>query len=67
VRELTNSFYIHTLLFADDQIVIADNEDDLQRSTYRLNEITKQRNMKYTFVKHRSFILKENIVEVLKC
>jgi hypothetical protein len=30
----------------DDQIIIADNEDNSHRGTYKLNEIVKQHNMK---------------------
>ena len=37
---------VNTLLFADDQIVIQINEDDLQKSIYLLDKISVDCNMK---------------------
>ena len=33
------NLYLNTLLFADDQVVIQDSEDKLQKSVYILNQI----------------------------
>ena len=46
------------LLFADDQIVIQSNEDDLQRSTYLLDKINLDYNMQILIFKTKSVALK---------
>jgi hypothetical protein len=48
--QLRNNFYINdarmnTLLFSDEKVIIADNENDLQKDVYKFNEITKQYNI----------------------
>jgi hypothetical protein len=35
------------LLFADDQVLLSDSEDDLQKTLYTLHNITKQMERKY--------------------
>jgi hypothetical protein len=49
--ELKEKFYINnieinTLLFADDQVILANPEDNLQRAIHRLNVISKDYNMR---------------------
>ena len=44
--DLGNKKYISTILFADDQILMADSEDKLQRNVHKLNNIIKKYNMK---------------------
>jgi len=43
---LKRNLYLNTLLFADDQVVIQDSEDKLQKSVYILNQICKDYNLK---------------------
>jgi len=38
--------YLNTLLFADDQVVIRDSEDKLQKSVYILNQMSKDYTLK---------------------
>ena len=40
------NLYLNTLLFADNQVVIQDSEDKLQKSVYILNQISKDYNFK---------------------
>jgi hypothetical protein len=41
------------VLFADDQILLAETENDLQRNLYHLNEILKDYNMKISTEKRK--------------
>ena len=43
---LKRNFHINTLLFADDQVVIQDTEDKLQKSVYILHQLSKDYNLK---------------------
>ena len=43
---LKRNLYLNTLLFADDQVVIQDSEDKLQKSVYILNQMSKDYNLK---------------------
>jgi len=43
---LKGSLYLNTLPFADDQVVIQDSEDKLQKSVYILNQMRKDYNLK---------------------
>jgi hypothetical protein len=43
---LKNNLYLNTLLFADDQAIIQDSEDKLQKSVYILNQLSKDYNLK---------------------
>ena len=38
--------YFNTLLFADDQVIIQDSEDKLQKFAYILNQMSKDYNLK---------------------
>jgi hypothetical protein len=38
---LKRKFYLNTLFFADDQVIIEDSEDKLQKSVYILNQKSK--------------------------
>jgi len=40
------NFYLNTLLFADDQVIIQDSEEKLQKSVYILNQMNKDYNLK---------------------
>jgi len=43
---LKRNLYLNTLLFADDQVIIQDSEDKLQKSLYILNQMRKEYNLK---------------------
>jgi hypothetical protein len=34
---------MNTLFFADEQVIIADNEDDLQRGIYKLSDVVNNK------------------------
>ena len=43
---LKRNLYLNTLLFADDQVIIQDSEDKLQKSVYTLNQMNKDYKLK---------------------
>jgi hypothetical protein len=45
---------ITTILFADNQLLLAGNEDDLQRATTKLNEVMKEYSMKILSRKNKN-------------
>jgi hypothetical protein len=45
----------NTLLFADDQLIIADTEDNLQMAVYSLYSISKEYNLEITTSKTKVF------------
>ena len=45
----------NTLLFADDQLIIADTEDNLQRAVYLLYSISKEYNLEIATDKTKVF------------
>lgn len=49
--KITNTEQIETLLFADDQVIVAENEDELQRSVFKLEKIAKEYGMKISTAK----------------
>jgi len=40
------NLYLNTLFFADDQVIIQDTEDKLQKSLYILNQMSRYYNLK---------------------
>ena len=55
---LNMNINVNILLFADDQIVILSNEDDLQNSNYLLDKISLGYNMKISIFKTKSMAFK---------
>jgi len=43
---LKRNLYLNTLLLADDQVIIQDSEDKLQKSVYILNQMSTEYNLK---------------------
>ena len=43
---LKRNFHINTVLFADDQVIIQDTEDKLQKLVYILHQLSKEYNLK---------------------
>jgi hypothetical protein len=61
--ELKDTFYrnnieITTLLFADDQVILANSEDNLQRAIHRLNVTSKVYNMRISKDKTKALALR---------
>ena len=55
---LTNGKHIETVLFADDQVIVAENEDDLQRSAYSLGKVMAKYGMKISLKKTKTIAFK---------
>jgi hypothetical protein len=55
---LKRNLYLNTLLFADDQVIIQDSEDKLQKSVYILNQMRKNTTSKYLRTKPKLWLLK---------
>jgi retron-type reverse transcriptase len=43
---IIDNISLNTLLFADDQVVLADSKDNLQRAVYKLSTISNKYNLK---------------------
>lgn len=50
---LERNLYLNTLLFADDQVFTKDSEDELQKSGYILNQMSKDYNLKISTAKQK--------------
>jgi len=57
---IKRNLYLNTLLFADDQVIIQDSEDKLQKLVYILNQMNKDYNLKVSTDKLKLWLLKEN-------
>ena len=55
---LKRNLYLNTLLFADDQLIIQDSEDKLQKSVYILNQMSKDYNLKISMDKTKIMAFK---------
>jgi hypothetical protein len=53
-----NNIEINTLLFADDQVILANSEDNLQRAIHRLNVMSKDYNMRISVDKTKLLALR---------
>jgi beta-xylosidase len=56
--QLENKSTIKTVLYADDQVVIAKPEDDLQIAAHQLSNIAKKYNLKISTSKTKSMGMK---------
>jgi len=57
---LKRNLYLNTLLFADDQVIIQDSEDKLEKSVHMLNQMSKDYNLKISTDITKLWLLKEN-------
>jgi len=57
---LRRNLSLNTFLFADDQVIIQDSEDKLQKSVYILNQMSKDYKLKISTDKTKLWLLKEN-------
>jgi hypothetical protein len=54
---LGNNKYIHTILFADNQVLLAETEDHLQENVTKLNKILKLYNMRISTNKTKAMAM----------
>jgi len=59
---LKRNLCLNTLIFADDQVVIQDSEDKLQKSVYILNQMSKDYNLKISTDKAKVMAFKEKFL-----
>ena len=52
---LKRNLYLNTLLFADDQVIIQEFEDKLQKSVYILNQMSKDYNVKISMEQNKNY------------
>jgi hypothetical protein len=64
--QLNNRKYINTILYADDQILMATSEDELQKTAYHLNLIARKYNMTISSTKTKSMALWGNQIQRVK-
>jgi len=57
--KLSKNQQLSTLLFADDQVIIADTEDNLQKAARKLNQIITENGLTISVQKTKSMALKE--------
>jgi hypothetical protein len=55
---LKRNLYLNTSLFADDQVIIQDSEDKLQKFVYILNQMSKDYNLKISKKKNKIMAFK---------
>jgi hypothetical protein len=66
INELTNRKIINTILYADDQILIATSEDELQTMAYRLHLIARKYKMNISNIKTKSMAMCGNHIQRVK-
>jgi len=55
---LKSNLYLNTLLYANDQVTIQDSEDKLHKSVYKLNQMSKDYNLKISTDKTKIMVFK---------
>jgi hypothetical protein len=58
-NKISNDTKLNTILFADDQVVIAYSEENLQRGLHALHQTLQTFGMKISYQKPKSWLLKE--------
>ena len=56
--KLSKNQQLSTLLFADDQVITADTEDNLQKAAYKLNQIVTEYSLTISVQKTKSIAFK---------
>ena len=56
--KLSKNQQLSTLLFADDQVITADTEDNLQKAAYKLNQIVTEYSLTISVQKTKSMAFK---------
>jgi hypothetical protein len=56
------NLYLNTSFFADEQVIIQDSEDKLQKSVYILNQLSKDYNLKISTDKTKIMTFKRKIL-----
>jgi len=64
--QLNNRKLVHTLLYADDQILMATSEDELQTMAYHLNIIARKYKMTISSTKTKSMAMCGNHIQRVK-
>jgi len=64
--QLNNRKLVNTILYADDQILIATSEDELQTMAYHLNLIARKYKMTISSTKTKSMAMWGNLVQRVK-
>ena len=59
--KISKNQHLSTLLFADDQVIIADIEDNLQKAAYKLNQIITEYGLTVSVQKTKSVAFKDGI------
>jgi transcription initiation factor TFIIIB Brf1 subunit/transcription initiation factor TFIIB len=59
--ELSKNQQLSTLLFADDQVIIADMEDNLQKAAHKLNRLVTEYGLTISVQKTKSMALEGEI------
>jgi len=57
--KLSKNRQLSTMLFADDQVIVADTEDNLQKVAYKLNQIITEYGLTISAQKTKSMAFKE--------
>ena len=64
--QLNNRKLVNTILYADDQILMATSEDELQTMAYRLNIIARTYRMTISSTKTKSMAMWRNHIQRVK-
>jgi hypothetical protein len=64
--QLQQNLKITTLSYADDQVILSNDEDNLQRATKHLNDIAKEYGMKINTSKTKSMVFKGKNIQRAK-
>jgi hypothetical protein len=59
---LKTNLYLKKLHFADDQVIIQDSEDELQKSDYVLSQMCKDCNLKISTDKTKIMAFKKTLI-----
>jgi hypothetical protein len=58
---MMKNLILNTILFVDDQVIVARTEDDMQRAVYALNNVAIKYNLKISVNKTKTMVLKGKV------